>query len=248
MALWDTDNCWHMAVEQATGSTTAHEVEFKIENADCFFIRASEELSCQLSLERLIRQSDGDLLEFFAVENADPEKVVAYATEAPSITEARPLATGNDSGVVEVVVSESCVTTTLADVGAVTETVAASDGVGQVVAEVPAHVDVRTVVEEFVSEHSGAEFRASRPGANSVPVRTSQGFKGALAGQLTEKQLEVFRTAHFSGYFEWPRSSTAEECAEMLGIAQPTFSQHMRTVQRTIADCLFEGMSDTRSR
>lgn len=60
-------------------------------------------------------------------------------------------------------------------------------------------------------------------------------------GQLTDRQLEVLRTAYLSGYFSWPREIDADACANALGISQPTFSQHLRIGQHRLFDALFGG-------
>jgi len=231
-----------MAIQDTSGARTATEIELQVDNQECFFVRASEETSCRLTLEHLVNRSDGNLLEFFAVDGVDPGRVVGMATEVPAITEARVVRNDPDGGLVQLVVSGPCVTTTLADAGAVTQAVAASEGTGRIVASVPPHADVRTVVETFRSRHDGSELLASRQDS-AVPVRTEQGVRGTLADRLTDRQLETLRTAYLSGYFEWPRESTAEECAAALDISQPTFSQHMRAAQNAISACLFESPS-----
>jgi predicted DNA binding protein len=229
-----------MATRNAERARTASEVEFRVTDPACFFVRASGEASCRMVLEHLIRRSDGNLLEFFAIDGVDPRTIVEMTSETPGIVETQLLREAPESGLVRFVVSGPCVTTTLADAGAVTRTVTASEGIGRVVASVPAHVEVRTVVESFWSRHPGSELLATRDGPQSVPVRTELGLKETFAGRLTDRQLEVLRTAYLSGYFEWPRESTAEECAEALGISQPTFSQHLRAAERAMSACLFE--------
>lgn len=232
-----------MAIQDTSHVDAATELELQVTDPGCFFVWASSEASCQLTLEHLIHRSDETLLEFFSVVGADPSDVVDMAAGGTSISEARLLREGLDGGLVQFVVSGPCVTTTLADAGAVTRAVTASNGTGRVVASVPAHTDVRAVVETFQSRHPDSELLASRQRSRSIPVRSEQGVRGTLADQLTDRQLEVLRTAYLSGYFEWPRERSAEECAEALGISQPTFSQHMRAVQHAIAECLFEGES-----
>lgn len=227
-----------MAIQETVGTTT--ELELQVTDPEYLFVSASAEASCRLTLEHLMQRSDGTLLEFFAVEGADPGEVVELAAAAPGVVDERVIAEALDGGLVELVVSGPCVTRTLADVGAVAREVTASEGIGRVVADVPAHVDVRTVVETFRSRHPGSELLASRESSGSVPFRTELGLKETLAGRLTDRQLEVFRTAYLMGYFEWPRESGAEECAAALDISQPTFSQHLRAAQRAMADCLFE--------
>lgn len=216
------------------------ELELRVTDSDCFFVWASAEASCRLSLEHLIHRSDGKLLEFFAVAGTDPREVVDLADDVDGIEEARLVREALDGGLVQFVISGPCVTTSLADAGALTRSVTAANGTGHVVASVPAHADVRAVVETFRSRHSGSELLATRNVTSSIPIGTELGLKETLAGRLTDRQLEVLRTAHLSGYFEWPRDSTAGECGGALGITQPTFSQHMRSAQRAVSEFLFD--------
>lgn len=58
------------------------------------------------------------------------------------------------------------------------------------------------------------------------------------AGGLTDRQLQVLRTAYAKGFFDRPRRGSAGECAAALEIAQSTFSQHLREAERKIMDWL----------
>lgn len=60
-------------------------------------------------------------------------------------------------------------------------------------------------------------------------------------GRLTERQLEVVRTAYRMGYFERPRGANATEVAAELGVDPSTFSEHLASAQRKLlADVLEE--------
>lgn len=225
----------------ATGS--AVEVEFQLRDRDCFFVDASAAADCRVELEHLVNRSDGRLLEYFTVEGAAPDRVLSMAGDAAVIDRVRLISRGVDGGLFEFVVSGPCVTTALADTGAIARSVSAEGGTGRVVADVPAHVEVRQVVDQFRARHPDAELVACRTAEDPVPVRTERGAHATLAGRLTDKQLEALRTAYLSGYFSWPRRSSAEECAEALGIAQPTFSQHIRTAQEKVIGGLFDDYS-----
>lgn len=66
---------------------------------------------------------------------------------------------------------------------------------------------------------------------------------------FTDRQYEVFRTAHEMGYFERPRGATATDVAARLGIAVATFGEHLATAQAKLADqFLGEGASDDGTR
>lgn len=220
------------------------EVEFRVRDTECFFIDASDRLQCRVSLEHFVKRSDGVLLEYFTIEGASTDRVLSMVASTPGIDDARLVSRGVDGGVFEFIVSGPCVTTTLADSGAVAQSVSAQNGVGHVVASVPAHVPVRRVVEAFRERYSSVDLVAQHESSQNVPVQTRQGERVALTDTLTPKQLEALRVAYLSGYFGWPRQSTAAECADALGIAQPTFSQHIRVAQEKVFDGLFAGMFD----
>jgi len=62
----------------------------------------------------------------------------------------------------------------------------------------------------------------------------------AIQERLTPRQHEVFSLASHSGFFESPRARTGAELADELGIAQSTFSYHLRGAQRALSGALFD--------
>lgn len=62
----------------------------------------------------------------------------------------------------------------------------------------------------------------------------------SIFSRLTDRQATVLEVAFHSGYFEWPRRSTAQEVAESLGISPPTFHQHIRNAEEEVITALFE--------
>jgi len=229
-----------MGISTTDPAGSAVELELELRDRDCFFVDASAVADCRINLEHMVNRSDDRLLEYFTVTGVSPDRVLSLVEESDGIDDVRLISRGVDGGLFEFVVSGPCVTTTLADTGAIARAVSAEDGVGSVLADVPAHVEVRQVVEQFRDCHPRSTLTACRKSDEPVPVRTERGAHATLADQLTDKQHEVLRTAYLSGYFSWPRRSTAEECADALGIAQPTFSQHIRTAQEKVLGRLFD--------
>lgn len=84
--------------------------------------------------------------------------------DEPAITEARPIREGQDGNLFQFVVSGACVTATVAESGAITQAVSAVGGEGRVVATVPSHVEVRTILETFQRQHPSSELLAKREG------------------------------------------------------------------------------------
>ncbi|WP_169051783.1 helix-turn-helix domain-containing protein [Halorhabdus amylolytica] len=68
---------------------------------------------------------------------------------------------------------------------------------------------------------------------------------------LTTRQREVLETAYEMGYFEYPRNASAEVIADELGVATPTFTEHLAAAQRKLLERLLENSncrSDATSR
>ena len=61
-------------------------------------------------------------------------------------------------------------------------------------------------------------------------------------GKLTDRQLEVLRTAYEMGYFDQPKGANATEVAAALDISQSTFTEHLTAAQGKIfEDVLGDG-------
>lgn len=56
----------------------------------------------------------------------------------------------------------------------------------------------------------------------------------SLFGDLTSKQVRALVTALDNGYYSLPRSATAEEIAQRLGIPRTSFTDHLRKAQNKV--------------
>jgi len=104
------------------------------------------------------------------------------------------------------------------------------DGVVVLAFFVPGIADLRDVVEELSSTGRRVSIRRlTRSGddecAELVVVDRSE---------LTDRQLEVLRTADRMGYFEYPPAANAGEVAAALDISRSTFAEHLAAAQRKL--------------
>ncbi|MDS0257796.1 helix-turn-helix domain-containing protein [Haloarcula sp. S1CR25-12] len=100
-----------------------------------------------------------------------------------------------------------------------------------------AETDVRTFIDQTAEFCEGVQLTARR----ERPSPTHRGgVRDSLEAQLTDRQLEVLRTAYSSGFFEWPRTTTGEGVAEMLDVSQPTVNRHLRVSQRKLLELVFD--------
>lgn len=101
----------------------------------------------------------------------------------------------------------------------------------------PTSADVRRVVDRITSTYPETHLvsKHERDRVRDTP----QELPGKTIEDLTERQSQVLEAAYRSGYFEWPRGSTAEDVAEGFDITAPTFHAHLRKAEKGIMDQLF---------
>lgn len=217
---------------------TVTEVEIRFDDGDFFLVAASEAAECEFELELVVPRSDGEVLEYFTVTGADPERVRTLLEGARDVSAVRLLEQSGDRAQFELV-TNGHLAKALADQGTRVTQITATAGQGRLTAEVPPHIDAGVAVEGFLAEWPNAELVARRRTERRTPLLTRDQLVAELVDDLTEKQLRVLRVAHAAGYFEWPRETTAEAMADRLDIATPTFSEHLRAAERKLLGGLF---------
>jgi PAS domain S-box-containing protein len=226
--------------KQALLQDRVTELGFDVRGEDCWFTGVGEKTGARLELERLAADDDGTVVEYFTVSGADPDDVVAAAVEHATVREGQVVSRGDEESLCRFEVDESGIAGALAEYGAVVESMVAEGGEGHVEATVSRRSDVRAVVEGVQQVHPAANLVAQRERERGV--QTEHEFRAALKDRLTPRQREALETAYLGGFFEWPRDSTGEEIAEVMGISQSTFLQHLRAGKRKL---LAELLDDT---
>ncbi|MFB6125398.1 MAG: bacterio-opsin activator domain-containing protein [Halanaeroarchaeum sp.] len=216
--------------KEALMTDSVTEVEFRTRDTACFSVAMSAELGCTLDLQWLSPQSE-TLVEYFRVEDADPDAVRAFAEGSPSLADVQMVADGDDA-LFRFEVVDSCVARTIGDYGADLKGIRVEDGSARVRAHLSSSADVRAILEALQSSHGDVELLARRE--RERPRRTTQEVQTALEERLTDRQREALQTAYIGGFFDWPRERSGEEIASVMGIAQSTFLQHLRVAQRKV--------------
>jgi len=218
--------------ERALESEGTTELEFAVDDEGLFVVRAARETGATVELARTIRRSGGSFSTFYAVEGADPGAVAELAEAAASVERAGVVSAAEDAdgGLVDAR-APTWFGSTFTDHGAVVREARADADGGSVVVEAPRGADVRALVEGFCERYPDAELVAQRQRERTV--RSLFELQDALRAGLTDRQWEALETAYSAGYFAWPRATSGEEVAELLGVTQPTFNKHLRTAERT---------------
>ncbi|GGI97157.1 hypothetical protein GCM10008995_03920 [Halobellus salinus] len=95
--------------------------------------------------------------------------------------------------------------------------------------ELESRADLRPTVDSLEDAFGSISVRTI---ADGTPESANDGDSPDTNATLTDKQLRALKTAHYNGYFEQPRESSATEIADLLGVSHPTFLHHLRAAQR----------------
>lgn len=215
------------------------ELEFEVVDDRSFLVVESGRADCEIVLDELVPQSNGNLLEYLSVYGGATSRVLADALEWPDVLDARLVSRREDASLLELVVTGCSLAATVADSRAIPRLVSASRGEGRVVVEVPGHTDPRRVIELFRERHPDSRLLARRE-QETGPLVSERVFRERVLRRLTDKQRETLVTAFENGYFDRPRETTAADCAEALGISQSTFSQHLRVALDKVLGALLD--------
>lgn len=225
--------------KEALLTDSVTEVEFRTTDPDCFSVALTAELGGELDL-RWVTPGGGDsLVEYFTVRDVDPEAVREFAEAFPSLGEARLVTQDDDAALFRFEVLDSCVAKPLGDYGGDLKTIHAANGESQITAHLSRNADVRTVLEALQSRHPDIELLARRE--EERPAVTTQEVTTAIENSLTDRQREALQTAFIGGFFDWPRGSSGEDIAAVMGINQSTFLQHLRAAERKLLTVLLDG-------
>ncbi|MDS0298689.1 helix-turn-helix domain-containing protein [Halogeometricum sp. S1BR25-6] len=226
-------------------SDTAVELEFSHEDRDDLFVDLSATLGCRVTLQGFSPAADGGISCYLSTADADAEAVLEYFTTHESVENARTITDGPEESMFEVRITGtgSTVLGPLIEFGASVNTLTATNGEGSLAVTVSPDADLRVLSDTVRSAFPAVEVVAKREVEQSV--QSTETFKRELEDKLTSRQHDVLETAFVSGYFDWPRGSTAEEVAESLGISAPTFHEHLRSGERKLMEAFFEETAES---
>jgi hypothetical protein len=225
--------------KQTLAADSVTELEFQLTGIDEPLASMAARLDCTVAVEHVGGgDSDSDRVQYVTVADAEPEAVSEYAAEADGVDAAQHVYTHEGRSLFRLSIRERSIVATLAQYGASVESLSLAGTSGTLVARVASSNDIRTVVDALQTTYDGLTLVAQRE--RERDVQTEDGFRKRLAGELTDRQREAARTAHFAGFFEWPREHTGEEVASMMDISQTTFTQHLRAAENKLFSALFD--------
>ncbi|SEQ72687.1 PAS domain S-box protein [Natrinema salaciae] len=214
------------------------ELTLRIEGADNLLSRIATATGAGVEYEGLGTHSADETLLFFETSGVPAEDVRAALDDLVSVAAYRLISERDGDCRFEATVAGDVVASRLVRHGGSPRSMRADGDELELVVDVPTGTDVREFVELLRDRYPTVELQARRHVERTMGTRSE--LVTSLFDALTDRQLEVLRTAYFAGFFEWPRESTGEEIADMLEVTQPTVNRHLRVGQQRLLAQLFE--------
>jgi len=217
------------------------ELKFEVKDSQSLVVAVSDALDCQCRLE-IAKPIEGEGVRcYLRVHGEDGDAAANRIQQIDSIEHVEVISNNADECLLEIVQRES-ISEELVHMGANIRTAIGDSGKGEVILEAPQSADIRDIVTRYQSRYPDSELVAKRErerGGKSIGE-----FRETIEKELTERQQMVLETAYETGYFDWPRESTAEDVAEEIGISSPTLHQHLRTAERKLLAALLREDSE----
>ena len=214
------------------------ELRLRFDGKADFLGRLATAAGASVEYVGLATHADDQSRLFFETTGADTETVRAALEDLHSVVDYRQIGEAEEPTLFEATVAGAVIAASLVDHGGVPQSMVASGEDLSVVVDVPTTADVREFLEMLRERYDSLELLARQNVHRDVQTR--QELVAGLFDELTDRQLEVLRTAFFAGFFEWPRESTGEDVAELLGVSQPTVNRHLRHALASLLRELFE--------
>ncbi|MFP8891123.1 bacterio-opsin activator domain-containing protein [Natrialbaceae archaeon A-CW2] len=216
----------------------AVELTYESETASTTVGRLARTLECQLDLEGGVQRLDSGVLAFITVTGCAAHRVVEQASTLVSVASAQVVSATEDGGLVRLTLVDPLLVTRLAEHGAVITALTATPSGTTLSIEIPSTVETASVDDLVRTVYSDATLVARRE-RGGAPT-TGDRLESEVRNSLTDRQLEVVRTAYHAGFFETPRTNSGAEVASTLDISPTAFSKHVRAVERTLFSVLFD--------
>lgn len=222
------------AVDQAGIGSPDHSVSVEVEIPDgqLMFSRLSVEVEAPVTLEGSVPLPGGDLM-FYASAPVAGETLTDALSKRNGVSDVAVITDDDSGALVELRKSRCRLSTIVHDAGGRLRSIRGTSERATASLELPVDVDVRSVVDAIDAIYSGTILRSRRELTSPDTPRT---VRSALRERCTDRQYEALTGAYYSGYYDWPRLTTAAELADRTGVSSPTYQYHLRSGERKLLD------------
>lgn len=219
-------------IRSAALHSRSTELEFAVDDSSDTLYRIADDLDCRVVQSNTVPRADDESVHELAVEGVDAEAFEreladAIAVERFSSHDGRPDA-------YEVVLSETGLAGRVLELGGTPKRIVMEGAESALTVELSTMTDVRTFVQQL-NDRDTVTLKSQKT-RDSDASRAST----TMMDRLTDRQREVLQTAYEYGYYEQPRENSGQDVADVLGISQPAFSNHLRKAEQVLVGCTIE--------
>ena len=219
-------------------TNTVAELTFDVGGSALPLVGISSALACRIEVEGSVGPTDDRITLYLEVSGCPPEQFLERLRDEEDVAHAALLGEPTAEGYrVETTMDCELLRTLETHHKARMRAIELDAGVGEYVVDAPLTENVREIVDRLQAADPAVSLTRKRE--REERVETAPQLAQALEADMTDRQTEILQTALLSGYFEWPRDSTAEDVADTVGISSSTVQYHLRNVQKTVFGRLF---------
>lgn len=198
--------------------------------------------SMTISIDRVLTLGGSRSLIYYTVDGIDPSRfseIIQQLTDASS--QLRLLEQTGSRSRIELSTEAETVHSAVARHGGRVSEAALRDGVFHITVRVPLGTGVRPVLD--AARQVYPDLRLASQTTVTPQTRTPADAFGKLTEELTDRQRETLEVGYYAGFFDWPRETSGDELAELMGVSPPTVHHHLRHGQQKLLSAFFDYLS-----
>ena len=203
------------------------------------FLAGADDESMTIDIDRVVTLGERSLI-YYTVEGIAPERFSAIIERLTGGT-GRLLDGDGSRSRLELSTGTETIHSVVASHGGRITEAALRDGSFEITIRIPLGTEVRPVLDAARTIYSDLTLVSRTTITPSRPT-LADAF-ATLAEGLTERQREALEVGYYAGFFEWPRETTGDELADLMGVTPATVHHHLRHGQQKLLDAFFDAAS-----
>ena len=202
------------------------------------FVAAADDEAMTISIDRVVTLQGGRSLIYYTTDRLDPDQFAAVIEELIDDSALRVLEQLGSRSRLELSTQSDTLHSVVAGHGGWITTAGIRDGSFEITIRVPLGTEIRPVLDAARTMYP--DLRLASQTTVTPSRRTPLEAFANLTTELTDRQRETLEVGFYAGFFEWPRETTGDELAELMGVTPATVHHHLRHGQQKLLAAFFE--------
>jgi len=227
--------------KRALTSGRATEVVVRSDSLAEPFVAAADDELMTVSIDHVQTFDDGRSLSYYTVEGIAPEQFATLLETLVDGSEVRLLEQIGTRSRFEISTDDKTLHSIVASHGGWITNARLCDGDFEITIRVPIGTELRSVLDGARTKYP--DLRLISQTTVTPSTQTAADTVASVTTELTDRQREVLEVGYYAGFFEWPRNTTGDELAELMGVTPATVHHHLRHGQQKLLAAFFELIS-----